>query len=93
MAEIKIILDIETFTDPVDFVENYNLQEEYLTLFNGRVDDYVHEQQGYSFADVINNLVLRLEEREDCYSTIYSRDGNPPEYTVELYDIVEENES
>lgn len=92
MAEIKVILDIDTFTDPVEFVERYNLQENYLSLFNGRVDDYIHEQQGYSFADVLDNLVKVLEEREDCYSKIYSRDGSPPEYTVELYDYIgEEN--
>lgn len=87
---LKLILDIVRINDAVQFVEFFELDAEYQELFHGRVDDSIHELLGYSLKDVMDNLIIRLEEREDCYSSI--KLVGDEEYEVELYDLVEEDE-
>lgn len=87
---LKLILDIVRINDAVQFVEFFELDTEYQELFHGRVDDSIHELLGYSLKDVMDNLIIRLEEREDCYSSI--KLVGDEEYEVELYDLVEEDE-
>ena len=92
--ETKVVLDINLFSDVVDFVEHYSLDVEYMELFNGRADDYVHEQLGYSTKDVIENLRIRLEERENCYSKLtVKKEPWGETYEIELYDYAKGEDS